>query len=130
MVDNNKWESERSYAELKSLLKTKSEAERQLNEISSAIKLLEKQSYQQGDNSFRIKELQKKEVEIGTIWTKASDAILQHETQSYREAALKILHLTNNLNSEDNNENAIKAIKDCALVLFRLENENANPIEF
>jgi len=116
VVDNNKWESERSYAELKSLLKTKSEAERQLN--------------QQGDNSFRIKELQKKEVEIGTIWTKASDAILQHETQSYREAALKILHLTNNLNSEDNNENAIKAIKDCALVLFRLENENANPIEF
>ena len=118
-----------AYAEFKALLSLKSDAEIRLNEISAAIKKVELHIKMRNEHIAELHDLQQEEVKMGKIWTQANDAILQHQPQSYQEAALKVLHLTNGLNVEDENERAILAIKDCALVLYQLETAGEEPFD-
>ena len=99
-----------AYAEFKALLSLKSDAEIRLNEISAAIKKVELHIKMRNEHIAELHDL-------------------QQEPQSYQEAALKVLHLTNGLNVEDENERAILAIKDCALVLYQLETAGEGPFD-
>jgi len=126
MVNSGNREVKSSHDVLKALLRAKNDAENRLNEISAEIKFLELKSITHAQKTEDIKRLQEEEVKAGKVWTEIHGAILEHHPISHQEVALKILHLTNSLCLTHDNDRAISALKDCALVLYQLECDQEN----